>query len=80
MTRPLYIYITHSFNITGRNTFLLVRMNYSIKCTNQDNIIKFNSLLAQTQITYTKIDKYPNRIDTNVTYLNGVNIVCTTFI
>jgi len=51
-----------------------------MKCTNQDNIIKFNSLLAQTQITYTRIDKYPVRIDTNVAFLNSVNIVCTTFI
>ena len=55
-------------------------MNYRINCTNQDNIIKFNSLLAQTQITYTNIDKYPVRIDTQLAYLNGVNIVCTTFI
>ena len=55
-------------------------MNYSIKCTNQDNIIAFNSVLAQTQITYTRIDKYPVHIDTNVAFLNGVNIVCTIFI
>jgi N-dimethylarginine dimethylaminohydrolase len=55
-------------------------MNYSIKCTNQDNIITFNSLLAQTQITYTRIEKYPVHIDTTVAFLNGVSIVRTTFI